>query len=221
MPLVDPKAQGDPVNALLGALVGVIEAHHVPYTFTGSFSLGFWAQPRSSKDIDVVVLLDPDQVKRRALLADLAKAGFEVAVDAVGDLERLHSTPLGLKLPNGGRIVVELLVPEPEREKLTQRIVGRAKIMPFPGLPGGVRVVSPEDLIVYKLLLFRDGSGPFQTDDLKDIRGLLALRKDLDLGYVFMSFQVDDSLPATELAKRRRWLDKTIKELGVARPRSK
>jgi hypothetical protein len=217
MPLVDPRAQGDPVNALLGALVGVIEAHQVPYVFTGSFSLGFWAQPRSSKDIDVVVLLDPDPTKRRALLCDLEKAGFQVARDAVSDLEKLHSTPLGLTLPNGGRIVVELLVPEPEREKLTRRIVDRAKLMPFPGLPNGVRVVSPEDLIVYKLLLFRDGSGPFQTDDLKDIRGLLALRKDLDLGYIFMSLQVDDSLPPAELAKRRRWLERTVKELRPPR----
>lgn len=101
----------------------------------------------------MVVLLDPDRAKRRALLSDLGKAGFELAKDAVADLERLHSTPLGLVLPNGGRIVVELLVPEPEREKLTRRIVARARTMPFPGLAGGVRVVSPEDLVLYKIRL--------------------------------------------------------------------
>lgn len=217
MPLVDPRAQGDPVNAMLAALVGALEAHRVPYTFTGSFSLGFWAQPRSSKDIDVVVLLD-ERSKREALLCDLAKAGFDVSPEALGDLERVHSTALGLRLPNGGRVIVELLVPEPPREKLTRRIVSRARLMPFPGLANGIRVIAPEDLIVYKLLLFRDGSGPFQTEDQKDIRGLLALRrKDLDLGYVFLSLSADESLPPAALGKRRRWFERTLADLGLKR----
>lgn len=96
MPLVDPRAQGDPVNAMLAALVGALEAHRVPYTFTGSFSLGFWAQPRSSKDIDVVVLLDdplPEPLER----ADRVE-NFEVAY---GDrrhaptISHLHALPQG------------------------------------------------------------------------------------------------------------------------------
>jgi hypothetical protein len=218
MPLVDPRAAGDPANVLLATLVRVIEAHGVPYTFTGSFSLGFWTEPRSSKDIDIVLLLDSS--KRAGLLQDLAKEGLEVAPDALGDLERVSSTPLGLRLPTGGRIIVELLVPEAARKKLTERIVGRAKVMPFPGLPGGMRIITAEDLIVYKLLLFRDGSRPSQTDDLKHIRDLVARRKDeLDFGYIYLSLSVDETVPRAELAKRKRWFDKTLADLGVKRGR--
>lgn len=218
MPLIDPRSENDPANAPLARLVRVLDKRGVDYTFTGSFSLGFWAQPRSSKDVDVVVLLEPDRKARKAVLDDLADAGFTVPIGALSDLERVFSCALKLKLPNGGSIIVELLLPEPEREKLTRRIVSRARRMPFPGLDAGMKVISPEDLVLYKLLLFRDGSGPFQTDDQKDIRGLLALRgKDLDIGYIFLALSVDESLSSAELNKRKRWLQKTLADLGIKR----
>src|SRR5690606_2400286 len=109
VPKVDPRQGEDPTSAMLAALVGTLEAHGVQYAFTGSFTLAFWSQPRSSKDIDVVALLEPDPEKRRALLAALAAAGFGVSAAALEDLERLHSTALELPLRDGARIIVELL----------------------------------------------------------------------------------------------------------------
>ncbi|MCW8139895.1 MAG: hypothetical protein KIT58_13440 [Planctomycetota bacterium] len=127
MPKVDPREAEDPSNAMLAALVDTLEAHGVEYAFTGSFTLAFWSQPRSSKDIDVVVLLEPDRSKRRALLHDLATAGFGVPTAALDDLERVHATALDLPLRHGAKLIVELIVPEPEREALSRRIVSRAR----------------------------------------------------------------------------------------------
>ncbi|MCO5166152.1 MAG: nucleotidyl transferase AbiEii/AbiGii toxin family protein [Planctomycetes bacterium] len=218
MPKVDPREAEDPANAMLAALVDTLEAHGVEYAFTGSFTLAFWSQPRSSKDIDVVVLLEPDRSKRRALLHDLATAGFGVPTAALDDLERVHATALDLPLRHGAKLIVELIVPEPEREALSRRIVSRARSIPLPLRPRGVRVVTPEDLVVYKLLLFRDGSRALQTDDLKDIRDLVAMRKDdLDFGYIDLALDVENSLPRTEVEKRRRWFDKTRAEFGKGR----
>lgn len=202
----------DPINAILFKLVAVLDDMGIPYAFTGSFALGFWAEPRSSKDVDVALLID-DREEKAEVLRRLVSAGIGVPEAALDDLGRHGVAPI-VVCPEGRRIVVELIVPrasEPaDRHAFTVRAIARARTIRLASVP--IQVVSAEDLAAIKLLLFRTGARPTETDDLKDLRVLLYKRLDtIDLGYVRLVLQVE--LPGRERARRSKWLESTVRRL--------
>lgn len=210
-PVIDPGASHDPAASVLERIVRILEAQGVAYAFTGAFALAYWAQPRGTKDIDVVVLLS-DRQEQAKLLEELLRAGFVVPPGALDDLARAphYSTGLLATLGTGAKLVIEILAPKPGEEKLTARTVQRAKMLPFPGVTSRVRVVTAEDLVVYKLLLFRKGEGAFETDDLRDIEMIVAMCPDLDVGYVTLSLSTLGLDPEAS-SVRSRWFEKVVR----------
>jgi len=134
-----------------------LEGAGIAYMLTGSVALSYYAEPRMTRDVDLVVELagrDPKAVV--ALFAadyyvsesDVARAMFNV----------LHLAKL-VKLG----FIVRKDMPYRRRE------FGRRKRVPMPGFEAWI--VSREDLILSKLAWARESGSELQ---LRDVRALLA-----------------------------------------------
>ena len=142
----------------------------LPFMLTGSFALAYYATPRMTRDLDLVVALEEqDVVPLAAAFAPDFYVDAEAARDAVRT-ERLFNL---MHLSSG--LKVDLIV----RKGAEYRLVEFARRKPV--MLAGVEtwIVSREDLVLSKLVWARDSGSELQ---LRDVRSLLA--ETLDLDYV-------------------------------------
>ena len=164
----------------LGSLLG-----DIPHALIGGHAVNVWVEPRLTMDIDVLIAGDRSSVDLAAsrLVAD----GF-TQTDKHGEA-RLPADFQRFRSPDG-RVVVELLA---VRTELQRDVLRRAC-----ALHGGLRVATPEDLIVLKLIADRG-------KDLKDLLDLCAL-PGLDWGYIERwadTWRVRDRLDSYRARARR------------------
>ena len=142
----------------------MLEGLHRPYAIIGAHAVNAWLEPRFTADIDVTIELTAES--SRDLIAAFGREGFVVA-RAHG--ERLPSGPDFLRFTSHDRLVtIEF---QPAKTSLQVDLVQRAKRD-----RDGVRIATPEDLIVLKLIASR-------PKDQVDLLGLVRL-PDLDWPYV-------------------------------------
>lgn len=157
------------VPELLKALAGALPAWCDGWYLFGAQAVGVWGVPRLSADVDVTVRLRG--VETVAFVNGMREAGFDLRVaDAEDFARRTRVLPL---VHRASRIPLDVVLagPGPEEEFLS-----RAKIVGIEGV--SVPVISPEDLIVTKVLAGR-------PKDVEDIRGVLRQSgTDIDLGRV-------------------------------------
>jgi len=148
-------------DAPIQALAGLLDREAIPYALIGGHAVNALLAPLLTRDIDVTIVADAAATAR--LRAAFEAEGFRVEGQFGAD------QPSG---PDFVRFVREPVVIEIQLAKtrfqheLVQR--GRAE--------GGVRIASPEDLIVLKLIADR-------PKDQDDLRGL-ALLPAIDWDYI-------------------------------------
>lgn len=138
----------------------------IPYGVGGAIALGVWGAPRATKDVDLTVFVDEtklpsvlDSLERAGVMLDRASAGKEVA-------------RIGLFKGRLGRIVVDVfMLGHPQYEDMARRV----QRIEDDGMK--LSVISPEDLAIHKLVFGRD-------KDVADLERLLAVRREIDFGYV-------------------------------------
>jgi hypothetical protein len=139
---------------------------------SGSMALSFYAQPRMTRDVGIVVDLEAGDADR---VAALFMGDFLCEREAVRDAVRRRTM---FNIIHGESIVkVDFIVRKDSpyrREELDRR---RSVDV------GGARVwmVSAEDLLLSKLHWAKDSRSELQ---LRDARTLIACRPDLDWAYV-------------------------------------
>jgi len=149
-----------------------LEAAGIAYMVSGSMAMNYYAQPRMTRDIDIVVELAPADVER---VVALFAADFYCDADAVRDaiarrfMFNIIHTDLAVKVD----LIVRKTSPYREAEFLRRREATVA----------GVRLwlVSPEDLLLSKLAWAKDSRSEIQ---LNDVRNLIACVPTLDWPYV-------------------------------------
>lgn len=148
-----------------------LDAAGIPYMLTGSMAVNYYAVPRMTRDVDLVVELSPADAGR---VCALFETDFYVDRDAVRDAVAERGT---FNLIHTDLVVkVDFLVrkdSEYRREEFRRR-----RRMTVEDLP--LFVVAPEDLIISKLEWARDTRSEVQ---LADVRNLLACA-DLDRDYL-------------------------------------
>lgn len=148
-----------------------LEEAGLPYMLTGSIATSYYAVPRMTRDIDLVVELAPADAER---VCALFEPDFYVDRDAVREAVAERGT---FNLIHGGLVVkVDVMVrkdTEYRREEFRRR--RRVAIGDL-----DVYVVAPEDLIISKLDWARDTRSAVQ---LADVRNLLA-SAELDQAYL-------------------------------------
>ena len=136
----------------------------VPYVLIGAHAINAWIEPRITADIDVTAHVDSDALPRLERI--LAAEGYRMDHVHGGDLP---SGPDFVRwISSDGVIVLEL---QAAKTAFQHEVIRRAM-----ETAEGVRVATPEDLIVLKLIANR-------PKDRIDLLGLLAL-PDLDRSYI-------------------------------------
>lgn len=162
-----------PVTPELAALQDVcarLDSAGIAYMLTGSLAMSFYARPRMTRDVDLVVALDPGAIAR--LTAALG-ADYHADADAIGRAV-LEARPWNvLHMPS--LVKIDLI---PRKDLPYRRMeFDRRRQVRLAGI--ALWIVSVEDLILSKLEWARDSRSEQQ---LRDVRLLLSAA--LDRGYL-------------------------------------
>lgn len=155
---------------VLGLVSDRLSGAGVPFMLTGSFALAYYATPRMTRDLDMVVALDERHLQ--ALVAAF-EADFYIDADVARNAvltERMFNL---MHLESG--VKVDLIV----RKTAEYRQVEFARRKPVEIAHVRTWIVSCEDLILSKLVWALQSNSELQR---RDIRQLLV--KSVDLDYI-------------------------------------
>ena len=144
----------------------------IPYMVTGSLALAVWAVPRMTRDIDVVVEVGPADAQR---LVGLFAADCVIDEDAVRDAIARRGM---FNVIHAEWIVkADFIV----RKDAAYRAVELERRRWVEVAGAEIAFVSPEDLILSKLVWGQDSLSELQRHDVQQ---LVAAVKELDWGYL-------------------------------------
>jgi hypothetical protein len=147
----------------------------VPYAVVGSYASGVWGETRFTQDVDIVIALEQNQVGPlcNAFPAPEFYVNQSAAIDAVaraGQFNVIH--------PASGNKIDFMVA---GRTDWTAAQLHRCKsVSMFPDCE--VSVAAPEDVILGKLIYYREGGS---EKHLRDVAGILRISGELvDRDYV-------------------------------------
>ncbi len=149
-----------------------LDSAGIPYMLTGSMALAMYVTPRMTRDIDVVVELSPQDVKRFwQQFAEDCYVDEKSVIDAVSHIDMFNI------IHDRWLIKVDFIVRKADAYHKTE-FTRRTQID-----IGGVQVfiVAPEDLILSKLLWSKDSGSAMQQDDVVQ---LIKAIENLDWAYM-------------------------------------
>jgi hypothetical protein len=137
-----------------------LESAGIGYMLTGSMAMNYYAQPRMTRDIDLVVALGPGDVDR---VVGLFCADYYISREAV-DGSIAHQSLFNL-VHQESVIKVDCIVRKQSEYRLTEfSRRQRIKIENFQ-----TWIVSKEDLIISKLFWAKDSRSELQLRDVKNL----------------------------------------------------
>jgi len=143
-----------------------LSGNKIDYMLTGSFAMNYYAQPRMTRDIDIVVILESDDIKR---VTEIFDEDYYVSDEAVEDAIK-HQTIFNL-IHFRNLVKVDIIVRKNneyrkhEFERRQKVDIGNFEIW----------IVSKEDLILSKLYWAKESKSEMQ---IGDVRNLLATAVD-------------------------------------------
>jgi hypothetical protein len=166
--LLDPPLDSrQPANATMNEIDIVrdisqkFEQAGIPYMLTGSMAMNYYAQPRMTRDIDVVIAIAPKHVEPLIHLF-----GQEYYVSSEGIRESLANESAFNVIHQESVIKVDCIVRKRgEYRRLEFERRQKIKLLDFTTF-----IVSKEDLIISKLFWAKDSHSEMQ---LRDVRNLL------------------------------------------------
>ncbi len=158
-----------PIQRFLLEAIGVLNRLGIPYVIMGGFAVRTWGVPRPTYDADLAISVDESRMQ--LLLRSLEEAGFEVPeeytkgfLDIVAGMEKARVTRFE------SRTVwdVDLFI---VRGPFLESALARGLVRQLEGRD--VRVMSPEDVVLLKLIAHR-------RKDQLDVEEILRITLDLD-----------------------------------------
>lgn len=145
---------------LLLQIVKILDRLRMQYIITGGFAVAVLAQPRFTADIDIIIELVPQNIGSlaKALLGVdkdvyVSEDAMKDALENEGEFNFIHPQT-GLK--------VDFWVKRYPLEQFGRRIVKTINGQK-------VNFISPEDLVLSKLIWYKEGQGAKQLEDIKSI----------------------------------------------------
>jgi hypothetical protein len=137
-----------------------LEALEIPYMLTGSVAMAYYATPRMTRDIDIVVAL---AAKHVGVLEKAFAADFYIDLDSVR--EAIVSERLFNLMHLNSAIKVDLIIRKASEYRHLE--FARRKLVRF----GSVEtwIVSREDLILSKLVWAEDAQSELQRRDVSQL----------------------------------------------------
>jgi hypothetical protein len=143
------------------------ERAQIPYMLTGSMAMNYYAQPRMTRDIDVVIAISPSDVER---VTALFRPDYYVSEDNIRE-SLAHESIFNL-IHQESVIKVDCIV----RKSSEYRRIEFERRQKISILDFTTFIVSKEDLIISKLFWAKDSHSEVQ---LGDVRNLLATGYDV------------------------------------------
>ena len=132
----------------------------IGYMLTGSMAMNYYAQPRMTRDIDVVVAIGPNDVEQMALLFEpeyyLSKQNMRESIAHESTFNLIHHESV---------IKVDFIV----RKKDEYRRVEFERRRKVSILDFTTYIVSKEDLMISKLWWAKDSHSEIQLGDVKNL----------------------------------------------------
>jgi hypothetical protein len=145
-----------------------LDAANIAYMLTGSMAMNYYAQPRMTRDIDLVVALRREDADR---VVKIFSPDYYVSREAVeSSISRQSMFNL---IHNESVIKVDCIIRKQNAYRLEE--FGRRRRIALQGFE--TWIVSKEDLILSKLFWAKDSRSETQ---LRDVRNLLATGCDRD-----------------------------------------
>ena len=137
-----------------------LDGAQIAYMLTGSMAMNYYAQPRMTRDIDVVVALRPADAGR---MVQMFSPDYYVSREAV-DSSITHQSMFNL-IHNESVIKVDCIVRKQSEYRMTEfKRRQRITIENFE-----TWIVSKEDLILSKLFWAKDSRSETQMGDVKNL----------------------------------------------------
>ena len=162
------------IEKLLMKVTKILERLNISYLITGGIAVTVWGRPRATFDIDIVIELFNSQIPFLInALKKLPKAGYvdeDAARSALEQKGEFNFIDLQSRLKVDFWIKKDNLFSKNEfKRKILKKIGGRK-----------IYFISPEDLILEKLLWYKESES---TRHLEDIESILKISK-VDLRYI-------------------------------------
>ncbi len=161
-------------EGLLKKINAILEELNIPHGVTGGFAIVIWGKPRYTADIDVIIELADSNIK------PLAQKLLAIDKDVYADEDMMKEAlqyhgEFNFVHPQTG-LKVDFFVQEknPYNKLKMQRVVFRdieGQKIPF---------ISPEDLIISKLMWSRGNNSQKQFEDIKSIIRNPNIRLDME-----------------------------------------
>ena len=157
---------------LLKLVCSQLDAHGIPYMLTGSFASNFYAVPRMTRDIDIVIAL---QMKESEKIFQIFHKDFYIDKNSIDHAIKYQS--MFNIIHNEYAFKIDFIV----RKDDAYRLVEFNRKKKFTLDDTFLWIVSPEDLIISKLYWAKDSLSEIQ---MKDIKNLLMTLDQLDHEYI-------------------------------------
>lgn len=159
-------------------IVGLLDSLNIPYAIGGSVASALYGTVRFTRDADIAVQAFLPVADR---LYELLKDEFYVSREAMDEALKFHRSFNVIHFKTSFKIDLFVQGPSDFERQLLAR---RRKLKLTETSPRDICVVSPEDIILLKLLWFRQTGGTSERQ-WDDVLGVLSVQKQaLDYGYL-------------------------------------
>lgn len=149
-----------------------LEQADIPYMLTGSVAANFYAVPRMTRDIDIVIEVNKSSVSK---IMQAFQNEFYIDEDSIN--EAIQRQGMFNIIHNDSVFKIDFIVRKETSYRTTE--FQRRQQVHLDNIT--IWLVAPEDLIISKLIWAKDSSSELQ---LKDIRNLFQTVKNLDRSYI-------------------------------------
>lgn len=159
----------------LKLVVHLLEQADLTYMIVGSYASGYWGEPRSTYDVDIVVAFAITDLPKLEKLfpPDQFYLSSRAAIDAI-----IAGSQFNVIHPDSGNKVDFMI--ENRTGWAGEQLARRKRVVFAPEFQAWVG--APEDVIISKMLYYREGAS---DKHLRDIAGMLKISGDqIDRAYV-------------------------------------
>jgi len=136
------------------------EQLNVQYMLTGSLAMSYYSQPRMTRDIDLVVNISKTSVKK---METLFTPDYYISIDSV--INAIDNEFMFNLIHTESSIKVDCIVRKQEEYRITEFERRRKiRLTDF-----DIYIVSKEDLIISKLIWFKESNSELQKRDIKNL----------------------------------------------------
>ncbi len=158
-------------------IVALLESQDVPYVIVGGLAVQYWGEPRTTRDVDVTILVTPERFE---VIANEILQRFRPRMSDALSFAQRHRILL-VSSSQGFPIDISLGIPGYEEE-----VMRRAARVSFKGMPE-MRLICAEDLIVHKCVAGR-------ARDREDVERIL-IRQQLVVDVDYIRRWLQDFVP--------------------------